>query len=134
VILHHTRRHNTDGRTRLDEWSASRQDISLAKHNNHNRKTSMPSVGFEPKILAEERPQTYALGRAATGIVSKFLPRKFMTDVYTHTHTQTHTQIYMCFVFNLICSTLEKYLLCFKFNFNLCFVLQFLTYFRRHNH
>jgi len=27
----------------------------------------MPAVGFEPKISAGERPQTYALDRAATG-------------------------------------------------------------------
>ena len=27
----------------------------------------MPLVGFEPTILAGERPQTYALDRAATG-------------------------------------------------------------------
>ena len=27
----------------------------------------MPSAGFEPTILAGERPQTYALDRAATG-------------------------------------------------------------------
>jgi hypothetical protein len=27
----------------------------------------MPPVGFEPKISAGERPQTYALARAATG-------------------------------------------------------------------
>ena len=27
----------------------------------------MPPVGFEPTILAGERPQTYALDRAATG-------------------------------------------------------------------
>ena len=27
----------------------------------------MPPVGFEPTISAGERPQTYALGRAATG-------------------------------------------------------------------
>ena len=27
----------------------------------------MPPVGFEPAILAGERPQTYALDRAATG-------------------------------------------------------------------
>ena len=29
--------------------------------------TSMPPVGFEPTISAGERPQTYALNRAATG-------------------------------------------------------------------
>ena len=28
----------------------------------------MPPVGFEPKISAGERPKTYALDRAATGI------------------------------------------------------------------
>ena len=28
----------------------------------------MPSVGFEPTISAGERPQTYALDLAATGI------------------------------------------------------------------
>jgi hypothetical protein len=27
----------------------------------------MPPVGFEPKILASERPKTHALDRAATG-------------------------------------------------------------------
>jgi len=27
----------------------------------------MPPVGFEPTILADERPQTQALDRAATG-------------------------------------------------------------------
>ena len=27
----------------------------------------MPSVGFEPTIAAGERPETYALDRAATG-------------------------------------------------------------------
>ena len=30
----------------------------------------MPPVGFEPTISAGERPQTYALDRAATGIDS----------------------------------------------------------------
>jgi len=35
----------------------------------------MPPVGFEPKIPAGERPQTYALDRAATGtghLLSKY--------------------------------------------------------------
>jgi hypothetical protein len=30
--------------------------------------TSMPPVGIEPTVSAGERPQTYALDRAATGI------------------------------------------------------------------
>jgi hypothetical protein len=30
--------------------------------------TSMPPTGFEPTILASERPQTHGLDRTATGI------------------------------------------------------------------
>jgi hypothetical protein len=38
-------------------------------HNKHKRRTtSMPSVGFEPRIPVVERLQTYALDRTATGI------------------------------------------------------------------
>ena len=33
----------------------------------------MPPVGFEPTISAGERPKTYALDRAATGIGIIFL-------------------------------------------------------------
>ena len=33
----------------------------------------MPPVGFEPTISAGERPQTYALDRAATGTVCQNL-------------------------------------------------------------
>ena len=59
--------HTTVGRTPLDEWSARRRDLYLTAQNTHNRQTSMPPVGFEPTISAGERPQTYALDRAATG-------------------------------------------------------------------
>ena len=41
--------------------------------NTHLRKTSMPPVGFEPAIPPSERPQTHALGRAATRICLKVL-------------------------------------------------------------
>ena len=66
-FLDHTRRHRIVGRTPLDEWSACRRDLYLTTHNTHNRQTSKPPVGFEPKISAGERPQTYALDRTATG-------------------------------------------------------------------
>ena len=36
----------------------------------------MPPVGFEPTISAGERPQTYALDRAATGTGTYWLPHK----------------------------------------------------------
>ena len=65
-FLDHTQRRTTVGRTPLDEWSALRRDHYLTTHNTHNKQTSMPPVGFEPTISACERPQTYALDRAAT--------------------------------------------------------------------
>ena len=66
-FLDHTQRRITVGRTPLDELSARRRDLYLTTHNTHNRQTSMPSAGFEPTISAVEWPQSYALGRAATG-------------------------------------------------------------------
>jgi len=70
-FLDQTQRRTTVGRTPLDEWSARRRDLYLTTHNTHNRQISMPPVGFKPTISAGERPQTYALGRAATGTGSK---------------------------------------------------------------
>jgi len=66
-FLDHKQRRTTVGRTPLDEWSDRRRDLYLTTHNTHNRQTSMTPVGFEPTISAGERPQTYALDRAATG-------------------------------------------------------------------
>ena len=67
MSLDHTRRRSTVGRTPLDERSGRRRDLYLTTHDTHNRQISMPPVGFEPKISADERSQTYALDRAATG-------------------------------------------------------------------
>jgi len=64
VSRSHTRR-TTVGRTPLDEWSARCRDLYLTTHYTHD--ISRPSAGFEPTISADERPQTYALNRAATG-------------------------------------------------------------------
>ena len=65
-FLDHTQRRIRVGRTPLDEWSIRRRDLYLTSHNNQNRKTSMPLVGFEHTISAGERPQICALDRAAT--------------------------------------------------------------------
>jgi hypothetical protein len=66
-FLDHTQWRTTVGRTPLDEWSARCRDLYLTAHNTRNRQTSMPPVELEPTISAGERPQTYALDRAATG-------------------------------------------------------------------
>jgi len=49
----------------------------------------MPLVGFEPKISAGERQQTYALDRAANG-TARTNVYNIRLHVYTHTHTDTH--------------------------------------------
>ena len=46
-IRDHTQRRATVGRTPLDELSARHSDLYLTTHNIHNRKTSMPPVGFK---------------------------------------------------------------------------------------
>jgi hypothetical protein len=65
-----TLRHTTLGRTPLDEWSARRRDLYLTTHHTQNRQTPMPPAGLKPSIPANERLQTQALDRAATGISS----------------------------------------------------------------
>jgi hypothetical protein len=77
-FLDHIWRRTTFGRTPLGEWSARRRDLYLTTNNTHKRKTSMPSVGFEPTISTGERPQTYAFDRADTGIgYQRLYKRKF---------------------------------------------------------
>ena len=66
MFLNHTQWRSTVGRTSLDEWSARLRGLYLTTHDSHNRQTSMPPVGFELTISVGERPQSYALDRAAT--------------------------------------------------------------------
>jgi len=66
-FLDHTQRRITVGWTPLDDRSARRRDLYLATHSTHNRQTSMTPARFEHTISAYERPQAYALLRAATG-------------------------------------------------------------------
>jgi hypothetical protein len=67
-------RRTTRGRTPLYEWSACCRDLYLTTHNTHKRQTSTLPAGFEPTFPARQRPQTYALDLAATGItISIFL-------------------------------------------------------------
>jgi hypothetical protein len=55
-FLDHIQRQPTVGRTPLEEWSARRRHLYLTTHNTHNRKTSMPLVGFEPTMAGGDRP------------------------------------------------------------------------------
>ena len=58
----------TVGRTPLDEGSARRRDLYPTTHNTYKRQTSMPQAGFEPANPADDRLQTNALDRSATGV------------------------------------------------------------------
>ena len=60
--------HTTLGGTPLDEWLSRRTDLYLTRHNTQKRKTSTLLAGFETAIPVSERPQTYDLDIAATGI------------------------------------------------------------------
>jgi hypothetical protein len=68
IPLDHTQTHTTVGRTPLDEGSARRRDLYLTTQKLYKRQIFMPPVGFEHRIPASARPQTYTLDRAATGI------------------------------------------------------------------
>jgi hypothetical protein len=59
----------------MEELSIRSRDLYLTTHNNHNRQTSMPPVGFELTISASERSKTYALDRVAIG--TTFLPKVY---------------------------------------------------------
>jgi len=96
-FLDHTQRRTIVGRTLLDVWSARRRDLYLTAHNNHNRQTSMPSVGFEPTISAGERPQTYALERAAT--VTGLIIILIILYAYTATCFYNHMIIFSLFTY-----------------------------------
>ena len=54
---------------RLVAETSTRQHTTLT-----NRQTSLPQAGFKPTIPASERPQTYALDRAVTGIGNFTVP------------------------------------------------------------
>jgi hypothetical protein len=64
----HAETHNTVGRTPLDEGSARRRGLYLTTQTLYKRQTSMHPVGFEHTSPASAGQQTYASGRAATGI------------------------------------------------------------------
>jgi hypothetical protein len=78
LLIHEVSRSHTTRHIRYD--SSGRvirpSQIPLSDNTQHSQQTSMPPVGLDPKISARERPQTYALDRAATGtglfIISKY--------------------------------------------------------------
>ena len=54
-------------------WTSDHPVKETSDNTQHSQQTSMPPAGFEPTISAGERPQTYALDRAATGTGHLFI-------------------------------------------------------------
>jgi hypothetical protein len=102
-FLDHTKRRITVGRTPLDEWSASRRDLYLTTHNSHTRQPFMLPAGFEPTIPASERPQTYALDRAVTGIGCIF------SYFYRNTTWLNVSLLRICHVSSVSCQTVYRW-------------------------
>ena len=80
-------RSHTTHHSRLDSsgrvMSSSQRPLPDNTRNTHNRQTSTTPARFEPTISAGERPQTYALDRATTGIgCTRIRERKFLTPEY----------------------------------------------------
>ena len=86
VSLDRTVRH-THGGNALEEWSARRRGLYL--HNNHNRRTSIPSAGFQPAIPAIERPQTVRLTQSATPLLYLIIPYQQcgLANFWVESHT-----------------------------------------------
>jgi hypothetical protein len=50
-------------------WKSDQPDAELPDNTQHSQENHIHApAGFEPAIPADERPQTHALDRAATGI------------------------------------------------------------------
>jgi hypothetical protein len=72
VAIDHTEWHtHTHAHTVGLLWARDRSVVEnyTGQHSTHKKQTSMPTEGFEPATPASERPQTYALNRAAIGII-----------------------------------------------------------------
>jgi hypothetical protein len=80
-FLVHTQRRTTVDGTPLDEWSARSRDLYLTTHNNQNKQTSLARRDSNP-VSVDERPQSYALDRTATGTGSTVIQKpKYVYDV-----------------------------------------------------
>jgi hypothetical protein len=68
-------------------WTRDRtvaETATYTTHNIHKRQTSMSSAGYETIIPASDRPQTYVLDRAATGVGDRCITFRYYVWV-SHT-------------------------------------------------
>ena len=69
ILIHEVPRSHSDTPHSVGIVWTSHQLVTVTSTGQHTtqRQKSMSTVGFEPTISGDERPQTYALDRAATG-------------------------------------------------------------------
>ena len=66
--IRHTHTHtHTPGRTSVTSYQSVALAATYTTHNKHNRRTYMPSAGFEPAIPEIKQPQTDTSDHTATG-------------------------------------------------------------------
>ena len=72
------------------------EEAAIYKHNQHNRRTSLTSPGFEPAILSIQRSQTYALeGTAFPTDINHYNHSCFISEVQTYTNvTNFETNVF----------------------------------------
>ena len=68
VSKSHTIKHAHSSTLLNEEISPVAEDSTYTTHKKHNRRTAMPSTGFEPAIPAIEGRKTYAIDRTAAGM------------------------------------------------------------------
>jgi hypothetical protein len=79
-FLDHTQRRPTVGRTPGRVISSSQRPLPDNTHHSQQQ-TPLPSMGFEPTIAADDRPQTFALDRVATGTGSILLGKRNICEI-----------------------------------------------------
>jgi hypothetical protein len=68
VSISHIIRHTQPVTILLTSDQLVAEAANYTTRNKHNKRTSMPSAGFEPAIPATQRLQTYVFDHTATGV------------------------------------------------------------------
>jgi hypothetical protein len=114
-----TRNKHTVGLIWTSDQPVAEASTYIGQHNvKHERKTSMPSAGFEPAIPATKRPQTYVFDSTATGIGAGIPYRNFFPQFHTGTYQYILYPFIFLHLFKVcLCFTFKKYTVTFKFPF-----------------
>jgi len=111
LILEVSTSHKTTHRSRWNSsgWVISASQRPLPNKTQHSQRTSLPPAGFELTISARERPQTYDLGRVATGTGCVYIYNIYIYIYVYYIFYVTTTRTCSCWQTNkIILFVLEK--------------------------